>query len=117
MDYNGSYDQIENKLENMGFSQFYVNFNPEHYGGNDFQAFVNGNWYHATVGRPMKQGLVTGAGGAMATESFDPESRPPFIQFHCDMNRPNSIKHGVFDYALPKIRQYRSFIPRISILP
>jgi RHS repeat-associated protein len=98
--YSGSYSQIAGRLSSAGFSRFYTNINPEHWSGNDFQGFVNGNWYHVTVGRPSPGAWQDG--GMSGGQESKPDGTPPFIQLHCEPNKPNSIKHLREDYVLPR---------------
>ncbi len=102
---NATYDQIAERLQNAQFEQFYSNFNLEHIGGNDFQGFANGNWYHATVGRPQTARLSSGAGGSIG-RGFNPDGSPPFIQLHCEPHRPNSLEHLGKDFLAPRIAPY-----------
>ncbi|MFZ0063270.1 MAG: RHS repeat-associated core domain-containing protein, partial [Pyrinomonadaceae bacterium] len=72
--YSGSYSQIAGGLSSAGFSRFYTNINPEHWLGNDFQGFVNGNWYHVTVGRPSPGAWQDG--GMSGGQESKPDGTP-----------------------------------------
>jgi RHS repeat-associated protein len=76
----GSYYEVTTKLRQARFSPF-INANPEHFGGDDFQGRVNGSWYHVTVGRPK---------GIFGT----PSDKPSWITVHCEAGgRPSNIFH------------------------
>ena len=79
----GSYNEVLARLKGKGFSRF-VNLNPEHFGGTDFEGRVNGSWYHVTVGYPS--GLPP----------FNHVKRPPWITVHCESGGQPSSPFHVF---------------------
>lgn len=81
-----SLDKINDKLRDTGFSPF-PNFNPEHYGGNDwYNQMPDGRYYHVTVG---------------ALDSWNPFASiyapPPWLTIHCHGTNPMGPTH-IIDY-------------------
>ena len=108
--YAGTYNSMVERLTTAQFEEFYINIHPDHWGGNDFQGFLNGNWYHVTVGRPHSNWQD---GGLLGGNEFNPNSLPPFIQLHCEPHRPNSLEHFGKDLILPRVAPYLPLIPTL----
>lgn len=47
-----SFGDARKRLQQAGFDEYYFDYHPEHWGGDDYQGKVRGNWYHVTLGRP-----------------------------------------------------------------
>ncbi len=85
--------QTTNIFQANGWTRFRFNINTTHWGGADFEKYINGAWYHLTVGY----------GGNLSDIGIIPDNNvsPPFIQIHCEPKyRPSSWSH-LKDFLTP----------------
>jgi RHS repeat-associated protein len=84
-----SYDAAIGDLGNIGFTPF-VNPNPKHWGGSDFEGKIGGHWYHVTVGYPP--GLLNTRAFQMPPNYCLP---PTFVTAHYEPSQPSSLSHAI----------------------
>ncbi|MGE4211737.1 MAG: hypothetical protein AB7F87_21420, partial [Oligoflexales bacterium] len=85
----------------------FLNVNPEHWGGRDFEKHIDGAWFHLTVGYGTGQGVDN-------LPIRDDNNPPVFITVHCEERwRPSSKEHAR-DWWNNNVFRH---IPRIPILP
>ncbi len=73
---NSYYSVIQKALGN-GW-EHYININPPHWGGPDFEHYYNGMWFHLTIGRPWLS-----------------SSPPSWLDIHCEqLFQPSSREHA-----------------------
>lgn len=72
-----SYNVVVQKAITRGWRP-YININPQHWGGLDFEHYYNGMWFHLTIGRPWLS-----------------SSPPPWVDIHCEqLFQPSSREHA-----------------------
>lgn len=45
------HEEVVKRAQNAGFT-YYLDFHPDHWGGDDYEGQINGTWYHLTIGDP-----------------------------------------------------------------
>ena len=92
-----------NAFKKAGWAWF-LNVNPSHWGGADYEKYIDGAWFHLTI-------------GYTATPSYanpNPSSSPSWITVHCEsLWRPSSKEHAK-DWWTKNVFRH---VPRFSVLP
>ncbi len=89
-----SFNSIITKAKNKGWKSF-VNVNPQHWGGNDFELYHDGMWLHLTIGRPAPKVSYNQWGRPSGIQSQGSSAPPPWVDIHCEeLFQPSSKEHA-----------------------
>ncbi len=82
--------QTVSTFKSDGWNYFF-NANPPHWGGADYEKYINGGWYHITIGYGVRLGKSLFSGYTSVRDNTLP---PQFIQIHCEPDfQPSSTRH------------------------
>jgi hypothetical protein len=93
---NRSLRDVVTSLGEAGWSRFYTNINPMHWGGVHIEGRIHGSWWHM-IFYPAQKTVI---GPRQIPKEVDDWGQPPErFEMHCErgMFRPSSIRHGL-DY-------------------